>query len=201
MEAYKQTTQYSTAAAGLLAILHHFNKVSLMEDLELELWHRSVLLPTRASSIFGLAILAKEFGLQPTVYVETIDYDYPDYRFKRYTKADIAVAQRMHENYLRQAQEKNIELKLANIHFDQVLDFLRTNHVLLIRLNEGVFRNIASTSKYVVLYGKDNGQYLLLDPLLDEPLKRISRDELQESFETLIEKKKRNHRMLVFKDS
>ena len=117
---YTRTTEYTTAAAGLLAILNFFRATPLDSGIELEAWRSSVLLPTRACSVFGLALFAKEKGLQPKIFVESTEYDYPDYRFKRYTKTDVAVAQRMHALYVRRAQDANISIVVGDISFEKI---------------------------------------------------------------------------------
>ena len=70
MKPYLQTTEFSTAASSLLTILHHFNsEIPLTKDKEFEIWHETVNLPTRGSSIFALANYAKKKGLNPKIIV------------------------------------------------------------------------------------------------------------------------------------
>lgn len=196
MQPVTQSTEYTTAAAGLLAILNEMDVLEVSFDNELEIWRESVLLPTRASSIFGLALYAKKQGVQVRVFVESCGYDYPDYRFKRYTKADIDLAERNHELFLKKLREENIEITEAEIRFSQIKEFAK-EHLLLLRVNEGLLRNIPSTSKYVVVYGFEDG-FKILDPFQKDPLLVVSEEKLRESFETLTSKKKRDHRVLVF---
>lgn len=197
MDPVTQSTEYTTAAAGLLAILNDLVGLEASFENELEIWRESVLLPTRASSIFGLALCAKRGGVKVHVYVESCSYEYPDYRFKRYTKSDIDIAAKNHELFLKKVREQDIEVTEAPIRFSQIKE-LAKEHLLLLRVNEGLLRNIPSTSKYVVVYGYAKGAFHVLDPFQDDPLLVVSEEKLRESFETLTSKKKRDHRVLVF---
>jgi len=196
MQPFTQSTEYTTAAAGLLAILHELIGLNASFENELEIWRESVLLPTRASSIFGLALFAKNKGVQVKVLVESCGYDYPEYRFKRYTKTDIDLAAKNHELFLKKVRERNIEVIEAPIRFSQIKEYAK-KHFLLLRVNEGLFRNIPSTSKYVVVYYSSDG-FKILDPFQEDSLFVVSEEKLRESFETLTSKKKRDHRVLVF---
>lgn len=198
MQPYTQTTEYTTATSGLLMIINHFKpEFELTRENEFLIWRRSTLLPTRASSIFGLAAYAKEQGLSPKVVVESSEYDYPDYRFKRYKKSDIEYAAFMSDLLRKRAERLGVKVEERDISFEEVAMLVKEN-VILIRLNEGVFRDIGSTSKYVVLYGKEGDKFLIGDPIQEESLLKVSEEQLRESFETLTTKKKRDHRMIVF---
>jgi len=197
MRPYSQSTEYTTAAAGLLAILHNQDaSFALTRENELEIWRSSVNLPTRASSIFGLATFAKKHGMNPTIIIESRVYDYPDYRFNRYTKKDIELAKETHELHMQRAQ--NIPVEEREITFDEIKKLILKDKILLLRVNEGFLRGTGSTSKYVVLYGHKDKQFLILDPLQENPLLSVNEGALRESFDTLTTKKKRDHRMIVF---
>lgn len=199
MQPYTQTTEYTTAACSLMLIMHHLDeKFSLTRAHEFDIWRESVNLPTRAPSIFGLAHYAKKHGLTPTVVVESLEYDYPDYRFKRYTKSDVDLAQFASKQHMKAAEEANVPINERAITFEEIQELVKGNHILLIRLNEGIFRSIGSTSKYVVIYGFENNVYLVADPILDNPLITLDEGTLRESFETLATKKKRDHKIIVF---
>ena len=199
MRPYTQTTEYTTAACSLMIIMNHLDeKFSLTRANEFDIWRESVNLPTRAPSIFGLARYAKEHGLTPTVVVESLEYDYPDYRFKRYKKSDVDLAQFASKQHLNAAEEADVPINERAISFEEIDGLIKDGHTILIRLNEGLFRGVGSTSKYVVLYGYEEGEYLLADPILDDPFITIDEDTLRESFDTLATKKKRDHKMIVF---
>lgn len=198
MEGYAQSTEYTTAAAGLLAILHDKVDYGLSQEHELDVWRASVNLPTRASSIFGLAVFAKQQGLSPRIVVDSLAYDYPDYRFNRYTKKDFELAQVMHDAHVQRAEQLEVPIAVRELSFIEIKRLILEGRTLLVRLNEGVLRGAGSTSKYVVVFGYVDGDFLVLDPVQEQPLVRVNEAALREGFDTLSTKKKRGHRMIVF---
>ncbi len=196
MEVYLQTTEYTCAASALLMIVHHFNRdVPLNREYEFIFWHRTANLPVRASSIYALAVVAKEFGLNPRIVLEEKEYDYPDYRFKRYTKKEIDEAKFSSRIHAKRARELGIPIVEQVITIDDVLKELSDGKILLLRVNAGIFRDTRSTSKYVVVF-KDGSDLVIVDP--KKGRKVVSVSELEEAMVTLQTKKKRDVRMIVF---
>lgn len=195
MDAYSQTTEYTCAASSLLMILHQLSGVPLTREQEFAIWQRSVNLPVRASSVYGLAIIAHKHGLQPRVVLEEKEYDYPDYRFKGYTKKEIDEAKFSSRQYAKQAREMGIPIEEREVTFKEIMDELGKNKPILLRLNAGVFRDSKSTSKYVVVFLKEQ-EIRIMDPRRGE----ITVDEhmLQDAMVTLQTKKKRDVRMITF---
>ncbi|HII72352.1 TPA: ribosomal-protein-alanine acetyltransferase, partial [Candidatus Woesearchaeota archaeon] len=59
MQPYTQSTKFTCASAGLAMIINHFNPAyKLVQENEFDIWQRSVALPLRGSSLFGLALYA-----------------------------------------------------------------------------------------------------------------------------------------------
>ncbi len=106
-----------------MMIFNYFNlKYKLNKHNEFRIWQKSVVLPTRASDIFGLAILAKQKGLDVDVVVEKPKYSFPDYKFKGYKLNEIEMAAYSSELYYKRANriginiiEKNFTLKRVNL--------------------------------------------------------------------------------------
>ena len=198
LESYKQTTNYTGAASALLSILKFFEKGEFTQDQELEIWLQSVILPTRASSVFGLAIYAKEQGLQPKIIIEDAQYTYPDYRFKRYTKKQIELAGIIADRYKQQAQDKGILIIERDFDVNYIDSLLGKGKILLVRVNAGRLRGTKSTSKYIAVYKKsqEKGKYFIIDPRRRR--KKVTREMLEESLEELKTKKKREKCMIVF---
>lgn len=198
IESYKQTTNYTGAASALLSILNFFNQTELSQENELDIWLKSVILPTRASSVFGLAIYAKETGLSPKIIIEDAQYTYPDYRFKRYTKKQIELASIIAERYRLEAEQKGILIVERDFDVNYIDSLLSKGKVLLVRVNAGRLRGTKSTSKYIVVYKKstEKGQYFIIDPR--RRIKKVTREMLEESLEELKTKKKREKCMIVF---
>src|SRR3989338_3646595 len=194
---YLQTTHYTCATSSLLAVLHYFDpNFELSREKEFEIWKKPANLPTRASSIFALANQAKLHGLNPIVVVERIGYDFPDYRFYRYTKEDIDLASFTDQQYLKEAEQNKVVIEQKEITFKTVLAELQ-RHLLIIRLNtKPIRKEKKNTSNFIVIKGYSHGHFEIVDPRLGAL--SIPEAFLREAFETLETKKYRDHRMIMF---
>lgn len=200
LESYKQTTNYTGASSALMSIIHYFkNDFELNEDNELDIWLKSAILPTRASSVFALAIYAKNLGLEPKIVIEDKHYTYPDYRFKRYTKKQIELAEKVANRYLAKCEEERILIVEKEFDVNYIDSLLVKKKILLVRLNAGRLRGTKSTSKYIVIYKKskkDPNKYFIIDPRRRR--KKVTREMLDEALTELKTKKKREKSMIVF---
>jgi len=198
MEPYLQTTVFTTAASSLLTILHYFNpEIKLSKDNEFKIWQSTVILPTRASSIFALADYALKEKLNLQVIVESKNYEFPDYRFYRYKKEDVENATFSSRLYLKNAKKNNLEIVERKITLDDVKELLLEN-VLLLRINTKPIRGEKrNTSNFIVLHGYDGNYVHIIDP--QSGGLSISEEIMEESFSTLETKKYRDHQMIVFK--
>ncbi|MFP4524225.1 MAG: peptidase C39 family protein [Candidatus Woesearchaeota archaeon] len=195
MEAYRQTTEYTGAAATLLTLLHHYDpEIPLNREEEFRIWHRTANLPVRAPSIYGLALVAQEHGLRPRIVLEEKEYDYPDYRFKGYTKKEVDEAKFSSKLYAKRAEAAGIPVEQREVTLKEVLKTLNASKKLLLRVNAGVFRKTGSTSKYVAVHQKQ-GVIKAVDPRYGEL--DVKEEELEEAMATLQTKKKRDVRMIV----
>lgn len=199
MEFYRQTSQYTGAAAALLMALHAKSpdEWPLEREIEFSIWTQSANLPTRSSSIYALALIAREAGLSTHVVVGEKEYDYPDYRFKRYKKVEIDEAKYTSKLYAKRAREQSIPLEEREFTLKEVKEHLDNNAMLLLRVNAGIFRDEKATSKYVLVRAHEEGHYVIMDP--DQGEMRVSDEDMQEAFDTLVTKKKRDHRMVILK--
>lgn len=198
MKLYKQTTDYTCAASSLLMILNHLKpEFKLTRENEFKIWAETCNLPTRASSVYAMANYAKKQGLKVRLILEEKEYDYPDYRFKGYTKKEIDDAKYMSKIHARKAEKNQIEIEERDITLDEIKEALKQEKILLLRVNAGIFRDTKSTSKYLVFYKMpEEHNFTVLDPgkgILD-----ITEEMLEESLETLHTKKKRDHRVIIF---
>ena len=196
MKPYSQTTDYTCASSALLMALNHYNpSIKLSTENEYDIWLNTVVLPTRASSIFGLAVYAKEKGLNPQIVTEEISYVYPDYRFKRYKKTDIEKAKEIAKIYLKKAQQLNIPIQERSFTLDFVKQLLKKKKKILLRVNAGVLRDTKSTSNFIMINDFKNNQFNIFDPAQGEL--NVSEEKMQEAFDTLVTKNKRQHRMII----
>ena len=190
MKPYLQTTEYTTAASSLLTILSHFNKLKPTKENELKIWKYSVDLPTRGSSIYALANLAQE--LNPIIIAESTEYEFPDYRFYRYTKEDIEIAKLSSE--INKSKCK-VPIKEKKITLNTIKQLLK-NNILLIRLNTKPIRNEQrNTSNYLVLYKYDT-HFHIVDPKQGKTV--IDEITFKEALKTLKTKKYRSHKLIAF---
>jgi len=196
MKPYLQTTEYTCAASALLMILNHFNKdFELSRENEFHIWKTTANLPVRASSIYGLAVFAKKNGLHPQIILGEKEYDFPDYRFKRYTKKDIDDARFTSRIYHKEAVNLGIPIQEKEFTLEDVKKLLEQGRIIMLRLNAGVLRDTRSTSNYVVVYNYKN-KFHVIDPKQGKLI--VADNILEEAFSTLQTKKKRDHRMIVF---
>lgn len=196
MESYKQTTNYTGASSALLCILHDKLETELNQDNEIDIWMKTIIPPTRASSIFALAIYAKEKGLQPKIVAEDASYTYPDYRFKRYTKKQIELAAKIAEKYKQRAEEQGILIVEKEFDVNYIDSLLDKEKIMMVRVNAGRLRGTKSTSKYVVVYKRKKEKYYIIDPRRRRKI--ITREMLEEALVELKTKKKREKCMIVF---
>ena len=195
MDVYRQTTEYTGAISALMMVLHHFDKkVALNRETEFLFWQKSVNLPVRAPSIYALAIIAQEQGLSPSIVLEEKEYDYPDYRFKGYTKLEIDQAKYSSCIFAKQATAKGIPIQEREITSKEVFSLLEEGKFLLLRTNAGVFRHTGSASRYVVVFS-DKKKIMVADP--EHAVDQVTPEQLEESLSTLRSKKKRDVRMIV----
>ncbi len=197
MQFYKQTTNYTCASAALLMIINHFKPLyRLSRKNEFEIWKSSVILPIRAASIYGLAIYAHEQGLKMKIWAQSLNYDFPDYRFKGYTKDDVEDAKFMSDNYLKRLKRLNIPIDERDFTISDIKRFLNQGKILMVRLDAGVFRTTGRTSNYVVVSGMRNNYFVIYDPLQGKI--HVSEEKLKEALKDLVERRKRDHKMIIF---
>ncbi|MBT3298337.1 hypothetical protein HN385_05405 [archaeon] len=196
---YLQTTSFTCAASSLLTVMHNFNpKIELNKENEFEIWRKTALLPTRASSIFGLASLAKKIGLNFKVVVEKEEYDFPDYRFYRYKKTDIEHAKYLENYYLQKARKNEVNVEVKPINKEDILKELNESNYLILRVNVKPIRKLKkNTSNYIVVKGYKDNHFEIIDPRLG--FLSIPETVFDEAFQTLETKKYRDSRMIVFK--
>jgi len=199
MESYKQTTNYTGASSALMCIMHHLdNTIELTENNELDIWLKTIIPPTRASSVFGLALYAKSKGFNPKIIAENINYTYPDYRFKRYTKKQIELANKIADQYQDKCLAKDIVVVQRDFDVNFIDNLLDKKKIMLLRVNAGRLRGTKSTSKYIAIYKKsiEKNKYWIIDPR--KRRKKITREMLEEALIELKTKKQRDKAMIIF---
>lgn len=198
MEFYRQTSVYTGAAAALLMALHEKDPKmwTLDRENEFSIWMQSANLPTRSSSIYALGMVAKHAGYDAHIIVGEKEYDYPDYRFMRYKKIEIDDAKYASKLHAKQARIAGVKIDEREFMLDDVAAAVAQGKLVLLRVNAGIFREKKATSRYILVTGFDaEDNYVIMDPAQGEV--HVSRKDMQDAFETLVTKKKRDHRALI----
>jgi predicted double-glycine peptidase len=198
MQFYKQTTPYTCAAASLMMAINHFKPdFNLDRETEFEVWRESVTLPTRGSSIYGLAIIAKSKGILAQIYAEQPEYKFPGYRFKAYKKKEIEVADFSSDMLYEKAKKQGIPIVEKDFTIDDVKKLLSQKKVIIIRVIIGILRDTKVNKRnphYIPIIEHQNNKFRIFDPQRGE--QSVPEDKLKEAFEA-VKECKRDHRMLV----
>ncbi len=196
---YLQTTPFTTAASSLLTILHHLKpEFELTKENEFDIWQKTVTLPTRGSSIFGLANYAKEQGLKVKVVLENKLYDFPDYRFYGYKKSDIELAAFSSQLHLQRTIKNQIIIEEKKIKLENIEQELKQKNILLLRINAKPIRQDQkrNSSNYIVVVSFIDNYFQIIDPALGA--RSIAKEIMLDAFQSLETKKHQDHRMIIF---
>lgn len=194
---YLKTTPYTNAVCCLLNVISLKKNNEFSQNEEIDLWLKTATLPTRASSIFGLALEAKKKDLEVEVIVSNEDFDFPDYRFHRYKKSDIELANISEKIYLNKCKKEKINITIKEISIKEIIELLKT-HYLIIRLNTKIIRNLKrNNSNYLLFTNFKDNNFEIIDPSIG--VLNVSKELITESYKSLETKKYRNHKLLMIK--
>ena len=198
MRLYRQTTKYTCGAASLVMVINHFRPDFLLNvENEFDIWQKTACLPTKGSSIYGLAIYAHKMGVPLKVVVGKHTYKFPGHEPKYKTK-EIDIANFSSELFYRKAKKLGIEIEERAFTLDDVKTELKRGNILLLRLIIGVLRNSQTNRRnphYLPIYGYNDGRFQLMDPRRG-PL-NIDENIVKEAFDRVADIN-RDHRMIVF---
>ncbi len=192
------TTPYTTAASAVLSIMNLLDSnVEISQTEEFRIWQQTTILPTRASSVFALAKYAMQKGFNNKVVVANKEYDFPDYRFYRYTKEDVDAAKLSADLLYQDAISAGTDIEIKEFSLNDVNKELKKGNIVLLRLNVKDLRNLKrNSSNYVVIQSFSKGQYNIIDT--GDTARTVPKELIQTCFDTLESKKHRDHRMIVF---
>ncbi|MFC1753538.1 peptidase C39 family protein [Thermoproteota archaeon] len=199
MKHYKQTTIYTCAAASLMSVLNHFRPdFEMSRENEFRIWESSAVLPTRGSSLYALALFAKQDDIPVKIVVEQAEYKFPGYRFKSYKKKEIEVANFHSESYYKRAKSAGIDIEERNFDITEVKSLLKRKKIILLRIIIGLIRGTKVNKRnphYIPVYKYEDGFFYLIDPRRGNI--KIQEDLLQEAFDA-VHNCRRDNRMIVF---
>jgi len=192
------STRFTTAAIGLMHIINHFNEEFILsKENEFKIWHSSVNLPTRSTSIYGLAAFAKEQGVEVKIIIQEHEYSFPIENMPQNKKEEIENARFSSFLHQKKARESGIEMEEKDFNFEDVKDVLKKQKVILLRLNKQAFFGYRSEPTYfaVLGYDEENSKFLIIDPKQGQT--EVAEEKMYEAFETLKTKCRRDNRMIV----
>jgi predicted double-glycine peptidase len=198
MRLYRQTTKYTCGAASLAMVINHFRQDFLLNvDNEFDIWQKTACLPTKGSSIYGLAIYAHKLGIPLKVVVGKHTYKFPGHEPKYKTK-EIEIANFSSEMFYMKAKKLGIEIEEGTFTLDDAKKELAKGNIILLRLIIGILRDSQTNRRnphYLAVYGYKDSKFLMMDPRRG-PVK-IDENIVKEAFDKVTEIK-RDHRMIVF---
>ena len=169
----------------------------LTKENEFRVWEQTACLPTRGSSLFGLALVANKHGIPSRIIVEEPDYKFPGYRFKSYTKKEIDVATFHSELFRKRVEEADIKVEERDFGMNEIKDLLKEKKVLMIRVIIGILRDSKLNRRnphYITVIGYD-GEFSIIDP--KNGPKKVSEEIFSTAFDA-VHDCRRDHRMIVF---
>ena len=183
-----------------MIIINHFNpNFKLTQANEFSIWQQTATLPTRGSSIYALANIAKTNNLNPTIVVEDPDYKFPRYRFKGYKKIEIDIANKTSELHKATSLKLKIPIKVSDFNLEDVKQLLYKGKILLLRINIGILRSSKNNKlnvHYIPVYNCGNNKFAIIDPSRGKQI--IDEAHFKEAFEAVKTKCKRDNRMIIF---
>lgn len=201
MQTYKKSTKFTNVASSLMLALNHLDSsIELNRENEFKLWQKTVLLPTRGSCIFLLALLAHQSNIRTKVIVENTEYRFPQSsKIKNlfFSKKEIYDAKFSSELNLKEAKSKGLDVEIRDFELNEVIEYLKQNKLVLLRVNISPLIKSKSIPDYILLYGFGNDKFLWANTFEGETT-RIPKEKLKECFTTLKTKCKRDNKMIIF---
>lgn len=198
MQHYKQTTYHTSGPSSLLMVLNHFNpKVKLDRKNEFKIWLESAVLPTRASSIYALATIAHKNNIKTKVVVGNLKYKFPNYRFRGYKLEEVKEASLVSRLYYNRAIKSGVDIEEHDFTLEDVKKLLKEGKFVILRLDAGFIGGVHEHEvKYILLASYKNKRFEIMDPGSSRII--VPESEVREAFDSVITKRKRDHRMIVF---
>jgi hypothetical protein len=198
MQNYKQTTKFTGLSSSLMLLINHFhNDFRVDRKNEFELWRETILLPTRGSCIYRVAVLASKLKIPTKVIVEDPKHKFPRvYKFRLFTKKEVYDAKFFSDLNFEEAKEKKIA-EVRNFALDEIKDALKQNKIVLLRVNIGPILKVRAIPDYILLYGYGNNLYLWNNTITGQTV-RINEKQMKEIFSQVKSKCKRDNRAIIF---
>lgn len=198
---YKQSNEYTGAASSLMMVLNKLDKrFKLNKENEFDIWQKSALLPVRASSIYGLAKVAREHTPNVKVIVGDKEFTYPNYRFKSYKLKEIEEATFTSKKQYKEAEEMGISIEEKDIHIGHIRQNLEKGRPMIVRLNAATFRGGRASSNFFPVIGYNSKKFKIIDPSDGKEIS-LSEEDMKEALNSVKTKCKRDKRMIILEAS
>ena len=200
MLSYKKSTKFTNISASLMLALNHFDQsYKVNRENEFKLWQKTVILPTRGSCIFLSGLQTHKKEIPTKIIAENTDYKFPQRsKLKNlfFSKKEIYDAKFCSELNLKEAKKQGVEIMLRDFDFSEVINNLKQDKIVILRINIGPLIKARSIPDYILLYGFGNDKFLWANTFEGQTTK-IPKEKLKECFTTLKTKCKRDNRMMV----
>ena len=194
----KPYIHYTFVPATMSVVLHLLADVELERELEFLIWQRCSNLPIRNTNIFGLSTIAESYGLNPYVLTETEEFDYPEYRFKGYTKKDIRKSKIMNDVMIKVAKDRGINIKKREIPFHYFSRIVK-KHAVLARLNIKYLDWLDYNQSTILLLTMDEDEDFIVYHPANGSFEKIDKKMVKDAYNNLSEAK-RPHQVLVLRN-
>ncbi len=176
---YQQTTDFTCGPASLMMAMKALDKsLNLNRSLELELWREATTIYMTSghggSSPLGLALAAWRKGFRVEVYVNTQEPLFLDGVRSDEKKSVMAL---VHEDFIKQIAETDIDLKFEQVSLSQITDALHQGGIPLVLISSYPF-NRTKAPHWVVISGVDDTFVYIHDPEVDEEEMRFATDNI-----------------------
>ena len=176
---YEQTTEFTCGPAGLMMAMQAIKpSVKMDRAMELQLWREATTIymtPGHGGcSPLGLALAAWRRKFRVEVWLNTHDPLFLDGVRSEEKKKVMAL---VHEDFLRQVEETDIDLHYGEIPLDKLEKALNSGGVPMVMISSYSF-NRTKSPHWVVVSGADDTFIYIHDPEVDEEAYRYEMDNL-----------------------
>lgn len=199
MQNYKQTTKFAKLASALMLVINHFKpSFEISRENEFKLWRETVLLPTRASCIFRIGLMAHKNKIPTKIIVGMPSYKFPRrYKFRvLFTKKEVYDTKFFSDINFKEAKKNGI-VEVRDFTLNEIKEALKNNKIVLLRINVGSLLNIRAIPDYILLRGYGNNLFLWNNTFNGETV-RINEKQMKEHFDTVKTRCKIDNRAIIF---
>jgi len=197
--ALRKRTRFTCGPVSLMEVLRlFFPERPLDPSEEFRLWQRSATLPIRGSSIYALATVAAETGLDVNVYTEELGYRFPKHLDFGYSLEEVQWATETTARFMSDARAAGVILTEEPLTPERVVDILATAPVSMVRIDSSILHDTPSYHSSHLVAVEPRGESMVVhDSLLGSSF-RVSKGDLMEMLEDVHRHLERNLLVATF---